>query len=120
MAVYLLSRSVDDVDLYAGGISERHVTGGMVGPTFSCIIGTQHRNFRYGDRFWFETPDKRLGFTPGKRDQLTESNFSHFTYWHFTFYNLLSLIAFYKTNLYYYIYLYRYGKEGDFSNQTFT
>ena len=62
----LASRSVDDVDLYAAGVSENHVSGGMVGPTFACIIAKQYRNLRVSDRFWFERPDPKLGFTPGK------------------------------------------------------
>ena len=58
-------RSVDDIDLFAGGILEEHVPGGIVGPTFACIIARQFRNLRVGDRFWHERRDKVVGFTSG-------------------------------------------------------
>ncbi|CAG7822546.1 unnamed protein product, partial [Allacma fusca] len=45
-----------DVDLFPGGMVELPVKGGLVGPTFSCIIGQTFRNVRRGDRFWFENP----------------------------------------------------------------
>ena len=45
-------QSVEDVDLFTGGLSERPVVGGMVGPTFACILGQQFLNLRRGDRFW--------------------------------------------------------------------
>ncbi|CAF0855202.1 unnamed protein product [Adineta ricciae] len=60
---------VDDIDLYIGGISERSVPNGIVGPTFGCIIGDQFNDIRRGDRFFYETQNPTIGFTS---DQLNE------------------------------------------------
>ncbi|GFO37824.1 peroxidase-like protein [Plakobranchus ocellatus] len=54
---------IDDIDLFSGALSETHVLGGVVGPTFACIIAKQFRDLKYGDRFWFENPQSATRFT---------------------------------------------------------
>ena len=47
--------SIDDVDLWIGGLAEAHVNGGLVGETFNAIIADQFIRARDGDRFFFES-----------------------------------------------------------------
>jgi peroxidase len=47
-------RSLDNVDLYAGAVSEQHVSGGLVGATFACIFIKNFGAVRDGDRFYYE------------------------------------------------------------------
>jgi len=47
--------SIDDVDLWIGGLAEAHVDGGLVGETFNFIISDQFERARDGDRFFFES-----------------------------------------------------------------
>ena len=42
----------DNIDLYAGGMSETLVSGGGMGPTFLCIITEAMQKVLEGDRLW--------------------------------------------------------------------
>ncbi|XP_078684312.1 uncharacterized protein LOC144917857 [Branchiostoma floridae x Branchiostoma belcheri] len=61
-----LYRNVNDIDVFVGGLAEESSPGGIVGPTFACLIAQQFQDLRKGDRFWFEN---RGQFTAA---QLTE------------------------------------------------
>ncbi|CAG0923541.1 unnamed protein product, partial [Notodromas monacha] len=58
--------SVDDFDLWSGGLGENPLPGSMVGPVFACLIALQFRDLRFGDRFWYENGNQLSSFTPGK------------------------------------------------------
>jgi hypothetical protein len=45
--------SVNDVDLWMGGLAEQPVAGSMVGETFQAIITDQFERLRDGDRFFY-------------------------------------------------------------------
>ena len=47
--------SIDDVDLWIGGLAEAHVNGGMVGETFNTILADQFTRSRDGDRFFHQS-----------------------------------------------------------------
>ena len=42
-----LYSSVDDIDVFIGGILEPAVNGSLLGPTFLCIIGDQFQRIRW-------------------------------------------------------------------------
>jgi peroxidase len=45
--------SVDKVDLWVGGLAEKHVNSGSMGQTFTKIIADQFQRLRDGDRFFY-------------------------------------------------------------------
>lgn len=46
--------SVDDIDLWMGGLCEPHMPGSSVGELFTAILVDQFERVRDGDRFWWE------------------------------------------------------------------
>ena len=57
---------MDDVDVFVGLVSETHVPGALVGPTLACLLGSQFRDIKFGDRFFYETRGQEEGFTEGR------------------------------------------------------
>jgi hypothetical protein len=46
--------SVNDVDVWVGGLAEDHVPGALVGELFFTVIKDQFERVRDGDRFWYQ------------------------------------------------------------------
>lgn len=62
------NRTPDDVELWTAGLSEVPEDPDIaVGPLFAKMIARQFRELKRGDRFFYETNDPRLRFTPSKR-----------------------------------------------------
>jgi peroxidase len=64
--------SVDQVDLFVGGLAEDPAPGAMVGPTFQAIIADQFENLRDGDRLFFENQ----GFSSTLMNQIQNTTLS--------------------------------------------
>ncbi|XP_046556439.1 peroxidase-like protein [Haliotis rubra] len=56
----------NDIDLFTGGLSEKPIPGSLVGPVFTCLLGSQFSALKRGDRFWYELSDAVTRFTPGE------------------------------------------------------
>ncbi|XP_039274364.2 salivary peroxidase/catechol oxidase-like [Styela clava] len=69
-------KSVDDIDLYVGGLAENNVPGGQVGPTFACILGYAFRALRKGDRFWHEDGNSEQKFTALQLRAIRDTTFA--------------------------------------------
>ncbi|KAG0415140.1 hypothetical protein HPB47_007693 [Ixodes persulcatus] len=65
-----LYEDVTDIDLFTGGVSETSVPGGLVGPTFACILGETFNKLKFGDRFYYEHEGQAGSFAPGKSTAL--------------------------------------------------
>lgn len=59
------------MDLWVSGLSEYPVDGGLVGPTFACIMGITFTRLRDGDRFWYENP---WVFTPRQLNEIKKAS----------------------------------------------
>lgn len=59
-------RSVADVDLFPAGLAEYPSPGSLLGPTFTCLLTQQFSSLKFGDRFWYQSPDQPYPFTLGQ------------------------------------------------------
>lgn len=60
-----LYKSVKDIDLLVGGMSE-YAADGLVGPVFKCIIAEQFKRTRQGDRYFYDNAFMSGAFTESK------------------------------------------------------
>lgn len=67
-------KSVDDVDMYTGGLSEKPIEGGMLGPTMTCLIANQFVRMKSGDRYWYETSEQPQAFTQAQLNEIRKTS----------------------------------------------
>ncbi|GIY59236.1 peroxidase mlt-7 [Caerostris extrusa] len=67
-------RDIRDIDLFTGGLSEKPVVGGVVGPTFACILSRQFQHLKKGDRFWYENDIPPNAFSKGQLEEIRKSS----------------------------------------------
>ncbi|KAM3932563.1 peroxidasin homolog isoform 2-T2 [Leptodactylus fuscus] len=60
-----------NIDLFPALMAEDIIPGSRLGPTLMCLLTTQFRNLRNGDRFWYENPGV---FTPAQLTQLKQTS----------------------------------------------
>ncbi len=65
--------AIGAVDLFMGGLAERHAPGAAVGPTFQAIIGKQFEALRDGDRFFW----RNQGFDRATAERIAATRLSH-------------------------------------------
>ena len=46
--------TVDNIDVWVGGLAEDHVDGGSLGELFTTVVADQFERIRDGDRFWYQ------------------------------------------------------------------
>ncbi|XP_054894270.1 peroxidasin isoform X1 [Poeciliopsis prolifica] len=60
-----------NIDLFPALMAEDLVPGSRLGPTLMCLLATQFKHVRDGDRFWYENPGV---FTPAQLTQLKQAS----------------------------------------------
>lgn len=63
-------RSPDDVELYPGGVVEKHVRDSVLGPTWWCIAGYQFQSWRRSDRYFYTEGGHPHSFTLPQLDEI--------------------------------------------------
>merc|ERR1712179_738970 len=71
-----LYESVNDIDLFVGGMSETAVFGGILGPTFLCIVGDQFARLKKADRHFYELQGQAGSFTLAQLQEIRRTSWA--------------------------------------------
>jgi len=64
----------DDVDLFVGAMSEYPTEDGVVGETVACILAQGFRDWKHGDRFYYENNNPVNGFTLNQLNEIRRAS----------------------------------------------
>jgi len=64
---------VEDIDLYVGGMMEKHMEKAKLGPTFVCIILKTFKEIKKGDRYFYSFSGETGSFTRAQQDELVKT-----------------------------------------------
>lgn len=71
-----LYRSPDDIDFFAGGMSETPLRGSLLGWTFTCVIGDQFARLKRADRFFYDLGGQAGSFTEGQLNEIRRTSWA--------------------------------------------
>lgn len=71
-----LYKTVEDIDLYSGALSEYPIEGGILGPTATCIISDQFRRLKVSDRYWYENFQQPQSFSVDQLEEIRKTTLS--------------------------------------------
>ncbi|XP_057375077.2 peroxidase-like [Daphnia carinata] len=66
--------TVDDIDLFVGGVSEAKAEGAYVGPTFQCILADQFLKLKRGDRHFYDLGGQPSSFTEEQLNEIRKTS----------------------------------------------
>ncbi|KAK8752094.1 hypothetical protein OTU49_012001 [Cherax quadricarinatus] len=69
-------KSVDDIDFFVGGITERSVPGSLLGWTFLCVVGDQFARLKKGDRYFYDLGGQPGSFSEAQLQQIRRSSWA--------------------------------------------
>ncbi|KAK8751912.1 hypothetical protein OTU49_010990, partial [Cherax quadricarinatus] len=63
-------KSVDDIDFFVGGLSERPLPGSLLGWTFLCVVGDQFARLKKADRYFYDLAGQPGSFNEAQLQQI--------------------------------------------------
>uniref|UniRef100_A0A0P5PEE0 Chorion peroxidase n=1 Tax=Daphnia magna TaxID=35525 RepID=A0A0P5PEE0_9CRUS len=84
--------SVDDIDLFVGGVSEAKAEGSYVGPTFQCILADQFLKLKRGDRHFYDLGGQPSSFTEEQLNEIRKTSLARIVCENSRVYNIQPMV----------------------------